>query len=106
MVKVVFESPQGESFVVEAQAGQSVMQVATAAMVPGISSDCGGAGICATCHGYVDPAWTDRLPAPGAEEVEMIDAGCLGATEQSRLTCQIILEDGMDGLVIQIPADQ
>jgi 2Fe-2S ferredoxin len=103
MTRLLFVQPDGSEHAVEAQPGQSVMQAALGAMVPGITADCGGACTCATCHGYVDEAWLGRVPAPSADEADMIDAGCLDARPSSRLTCQIRITEALDGLVIRLP---
>jgi len=106
MTRIFFIQPDGREQVAEATSGQSVMQAAVGAMVPGIVADCGGACTCATCHGYVDDTWIDRVPPPSADELEMIDAGCLDTQPNSRLTCQIKIDDRLDGLVIRIPPSQ
>ncbi|MBU1358539.1 MAG: (2Fe-2S)-binding protein [Gammaproteobacteria bacterium] len=106
MTRIHFIQPDGRDQAVEATPGQSVMQAAIGAAVPGIVADCGGACSCATCHGYVDDAWTSRVPPPTDDEAEMIDAGCLDVLPSSRLTCQIKLTADMDGLVIRIPPSQ
>ena len=79
------------------------MQAAIGAMVPGITADCGGACTCATCHGYVDEDWVARIPPACDNEAEMIDAGCLDAQPNSRLTCQIKVSETLEGLVIRLP---
>ena len=106
MTRILFIQPDGSQQTVEAPAGQSVMQAAVGAMVPGIVADCGGDCSCATCHGYVEEAWVDRVPPPTEAEAEMIDAGCLDTLPNSRLTCQIKLTPELEGLVIRIPPSQ
>ena len=86
-------------------AGQSVMQVAMSNRVPGIIADCGGSCSCATCHVYVDPEWQGRIPGPSDTEKEMIDCA-LHVRENSRLSCQIVVSDAVDGLVVRIPESQ
>ena len=103
MTRILFIQPDGSEQTVDADPGQSVMQAAIGAMVPGIVADCGGACTCATCHGYVDEAWVGRVPPPGSDETEMIDAGCFDVQATSRLTCQIRVTAEMDGLVIRLP---
>ncbi len=106
MTRILFIQPDGREQAAQAKPGQSVMQAAIGAMVPGIVADCGGACSCATCHGYVDEAWVDRVPPPSADEAEMIDAGCLDVQPTSRLTCQIKVTPEMEGLVVRIPPHQ
>lgn len=105
MVKIVFIDCDGNRREVDGVEGQSVMRCATDHLIPGIVGECGGGMACATCHGYVDEAWRDRLPAPGEQEREMAQ-GCLDARPESRLTCQIRLTAALDGLVIRTPRSQ
>lgn len=90
---------QGGEHEVEGNVGQSVMQIATDNLVPGIVSECGGSCACASCHAYVDEAWVDHLPAPQALEAELLTC-VLAPRPNSRLTCQIKLSDKLSGLVI------
>jgi len=106
MTTIIFIQPDGQQQSVDVTAGQSVMQAAIAASVPGIVADCGGACTCATCHGYVDEQWVARVPPASPDELDMIDAGCLDALPNSRLTCQIRLSEDLDGLVIRLPPSQ
>ena len=91
---------------VEAQSGQSVMQAATAAGVDGIVAECGGVLSCATCHVYVTPQWADRLPAPSDDELAMLPFTAVERRDISRLSCQIILDDSLDGLALELPERQ
>jgi len=106
MPKIVFFQADGREQTLQAAAGASVMQVATEAGVPGIVAECGGSAMCATCHVYVDPAWVGQLPAPLANELEMLECTAADRLESSRLSCQIKLSDALDGLVIRIPDRQ
>jgi 2Fe-2S ferredoxin len=81
------------------------MKAAVDAVVPGITADCGGACTCATCHGYVDVDWVARVPPASQDELDMIDAGCLHAQPNSRLTCQIKVTDELHGLTIRLPPE-
>ena len=101
-----FIEADGTEHEVAADIGQSVMQAAVNNMVPGVVADCGGACNCATCHGIVDPAWTDKVTPPSEDEAEMIEAGVIDAEANSRLTCQIVISDDLDGLVIRLPKSQ
>ncbi len=104
-MRVTFIDPDGAEHAVEGLAGESAMRCATRLDVPGIVGECGGAMACATCHGYVEPPWSDWLPPPSAQEREML-AGCIDTRPTSRLTCQIRLDDTLDGLVIRVPLSQ
>ena len=101
-----FIENDGTTHTVQAKPGQSLMQAGMDNGVPGITADCGGARACATCHGYIDPVWTDIVPKPCEDEIDMIDAGCLDVTDTSRLTCQIDLTEAMDGIVVRLPPSQ
>ncbi len=105
MPKVTFIEADGKQHAVDAQAGKSVMQTALDNLVPGIVGECGGFASCATCHGYVDEAWTAKLPPPDAAEEGMI-ACAFHVRPNSRLTCQIKLTPELDGLVVRLPPSQ
>lgn len=105
MPTITFIDPDGQSHVLDAEAGQSVMKVAVQNGVPGIEADCGGACACATCHVYVDPAWAGATGTPSAEEQEMLTY-TVDPDATSRLCCQIKIDSALDGLVVRIPASQ
>lgn len=91
---------------IAADAGTSVMQAVTAAGEAGIVAECGGSAMCATCHVYVDDAWVDRLPAPLANELEMLECTADERGPTSRLSCQIRLTPELDGIVVRLPERQ
>jgi 2Fe-2S ferredoxin len=66
-----------------------------------IKAECGGAAACATCHVHVDPHWAGQLPPPSEEEIDMLD-GAFEVTDQSRLSCQILLTPELDGLRLRL----
>ena len=86
--------------------GQSLMRAATDAGLDGIKADCGGCLSCATCHVVVDPAWADRLPPPSSDEEAMLETTAAPRRPTSRLSCQIVLGEDLDGLVAGIPGTQ
>jgi ferredoxin, 2Fe-2S len=104
-VLVRFIDPDGREHAIEGQAGESAMQCATRALIPGIIGECGGAMACATCHAYVAEPWSSALPPPGTQESDMIE-GCIDARPESRLTCQIKLSPELDGITFTVPASQ
>ena len=106
MPDITFIHPDGTEQGMEAPEGVSVMQVATGAGIDGIVAECGGSAMCATCHVYVDPAWADRLPAPLANELEMLECTAAERKPTSRLSCQIKVSAALDGLVVRIPECQ
>ena len=73
--------------------------------VPGIIADCGGSCSCATCHVYVEPEWTAKIPGPTSAEKDMIECA-LHVQENSRLSCQIELGEATDGIVVRLPESQ
>lgn len=105
MPTIIFVQHDGSELRVLAEPGQSVMQVALNHQVPGILGDCGGNCSCATCHGYVDKSWRLRMPAAQSFEHDLLSCA-LEATQDSRLTCQIIVTAEMEGLTIRLPAAQ
>ncbi len=105
MAKITFIEHDGTEHVVDAQAGVTVMEAAIRNMVPGIDADCGGACACATCHVYVDEAWTEKTGERSSMEESMLDfASDVKAT--SRLSCQIRVTEDLDGLVVRTPEQQ
>src|SRR5579875_276106 len=105
MPKITYIEFDGTEHVVEAKAGQTVMEGAVKNNVPGIDADCGGACACATCHVYVDPAWTDRTGKPSAMEESMLDFA-ENVEPNSRLSCQVKVTEALDGLVVRMPETQ
>ncbi len=102
MPKITFIKPDGNAIIADAQNGLSVMEVAIRNGVE-IEATCEGSLACATCHLIVDEAWYDKLPAPTKEEEDMLDFA-FNLTKTSRLTCQIIINDSLDGIVFKLPA--
>ena len=105
MAKITYIQPDGTENVVEAKTGWSVMEGAIKNRVRGIDADCGGACACATCHVYVDEAWSDKTGSPSAMEESMLDFA-EGVQDNSRLSCQIKVTDALDGLVVRLPVSQ
>ena len=105
MPKIIFIEHNGTEHEVDAEPGISLMQAAINNLVPGIEADCGGLCACATCHGYVDPAWVDKLPPKTKGEADMLASVARGRPE-SRLTCQIQAQPELDGLVVRLPESQ
>ena len=105
MAKITYIEHDGTEHVVDVKAGLSVMEGAVKNNIPGIDADCGGACACATCHVYVDPAWTDKTGQRSAMEESMLDFA-EAVQENSRLSCQIKVTDGLDWLVVTMPESQ
>ena len=105
MPKITYIDSSGTERPVEAELGSTVMETAIRNGITGIVAECGGACACATCMVYVDEAWFDRLPPRSPEEEDMLDFA-FDAKPTSRLSCQIKVEPGLDGLVVRTPAYQ
>ncbi len=101
MPKIIFIETDGKRTEVEVENGYSVMEAAINNDIDGIVAECGGACACATCHSYVDEAWLDKIPPMDDMEDSMLDAA-FERKDNSRLTCQIEVNDGLDGLVIHV----
>ena len=105
MTKITYTDQQGNSKTIEVENGLSVMEGAIQNDIPGIDADCGGSMACATCHVYVEEKWLDKLPKAEDGEVDMIDMA-FEPKKNSRLSCQIIVTDELDGLVVTTPEKQ
>ena len=105
MIHVKYIEHSGTEHIVELKAGQSVMEGAVQNGIPGIDAECGGACSCATCHVYVDEAWSETAGAAGAIEADMLEFAA-GTRSNSRLSCQITVTESLDGLVVRMPASQ
>ena len=105
MPKITFIDATGETQIVEASVGQSVMEAATGNMIRGIIGECGGSCSCATCHVYVEQPWFDQLAPPDEMEAGMLE-GAVEPGPLSRLSCQIKVTEELDGLVARVPAGQ
>ena len=105
MAKITFMQPDGSSQTVDAQPGVTVMEAAKLNSVAGIEAECGGACACATCHVYVDDAWTDIAGKPTSMEEDMLDFA-FDVRDESRLSCQIKVTAELDGLVLKVPEKQ
>jgi 2Fe-2S ferredoxin len=105
MPKITFIDPDGVSYTVEAEIGATVMETAMRNEVPGIIASCGGSCACATCHVHVDEAWMALVGERSGEEEDMLDSAIdVGPT--SRLSCQILVVEELDGLKVTVAAQQ
>jgi 2Fe-2S ferredoxin len=105
MVKITFVDAAGQSRIVEAEEGSTVMETAIRNDVSGIEAECGGACACATCHVYVDDSWLEKLPKAESMEEDMLDFA-YDVRPTSRLSCQIRVTAEIDGLVLHTPEQQ
>lgn len=107
MATVTYIQPDGSERRCVNFEGMTVMHLAVGNLVDGIDALCGGVMQCGTCHCYIAPEWFDRVGPPSADEAEML-AALVGVEVRpaSRLSCQIQLSEALDGLVVEVPADQ
>ena len=105
MPKIIYKDYQGSSRTIEVESGLSVMEGAIQNEIPGIDADCGGSMACATCHVYVDDKWFKKIPNAEDAENDMIDMA-FEPKKNSRLSCQIIVNDELDGLEVTTPEKQ
>ena len=105
MSKITYIDAQGNSKTIEVENGLTVMEGAIQNNVPGIDADCGGSMACATCHVYVEEKWLDKLPKAEDGEIDMIDMA-FEPKKNSRLSCQLIVSNELDGLIVTTPKKQ
>ena len=105
MAKITYITSDNQTHTVEVQNGLTVMEGAVQNDIPGIDADCGGSMSCATCHVYVKEDWYNKLPKKEMGEDDMLDMAFEPKTN-SRLSCQIIVSDELDGLEVNIPSKQ
>lgn len=105
MPKILFTDHAGTTREVDAKAGVSIMEAAVQNMIPGIDADCGGACACATCHVYVDEIWMGKLKDKDDMEDSMLDFA-EEVQDNSRLSCQILMSDELDGIQVTTPEEQ
>ena len=105
MAKITFKTHDDKTYTVDVQKGLTVMEGAVQNDVPGIDADCGGGMACATCHVYVEEKWFDKLPKAEDAEVDMIDMAH-EPKKNSRLSCQLIVKDELEGLIVTTPEKQ
>jgi len=105
MPKITYIINKNNTQTLEVANGLTVMEGAVQNDVPGIDADCGGGMACATCHVYVTEEWLDKLPKKEDGEEDMLDMA-FEPKKNSRLSCQIIVSDELDGLTVNIPSKQ
>mgnify|MGYP002619500948 CR=1 FL=1 len=103
MSKVLYVSHDGTRHELDVADGISLMQAAVSNGIYDIVGDCGGSASCATCHVYVNEAFTDKVPAPNERETGMLECVAAELKPNSRLCCQIIMTPELDGIVVDIP---
>ena len=105
MPKIIYNDFSGNQEEIEVPNGLSVMEGAVRNNIPGIDADCGGSMACATCHVYVKEEWLNKLKKMENGEQDMIDMA-YEPKKNSRLSCQLIVSDELDGLEVTTPLKQ
>ena len=105
MAKITYIEHSGKLHTIEVQNGLTVMEGAIQNNVPGIDADCGGSMACATCHVYVKEEWFNKLTSKQEGEDDMLDQA-YEPKQNSRLSCQLIVSDDLDGLIVNLPEKQ
>ena len=105
MPKITYIEHIGKSHTIDIPKGLSVMEGAIQNNIPGIDADCGGGMACATCHVYVKEEWLNKLKKMENGEQDMIDMA-YEPKKNSRLGCQLIVSDELDGLEVTTPLKQ
>ena len=105
MAKITYIEYDGKTHTIEVANGLSVMEGAVQNNIPGIDADCGGSMACATCHVYVKEEWFNKLPKKEDGEEDMLDMA-FEPKKNSRLSCQLMVTDQLEGLVVNLPEKQ
>ena len=105
MAKITYIEHNGKLHTVDVSNGLTVMEGAVQNDIPGIDADCGGSMACATCHVYVKDDWFNKVPPKQNGEEDMLDQA-FEPKKNSRLSCQMIISDELDGLIVDLPERQ
>tara|TARA_B100002051_G_scaffold224132_1_gene219070 strand:+ start:64 stop:384 length:321 start_codon:yes stop_codon:yes gene_type:complete len=105
MPKITYIESSGNKKTIDVKNGLSIMEGAIQNNIPEIDADCGGGMACATCHVYVKEEWFNKLPKAEDGEQDMIDMA-FEPKKNSRLSCQLIVSDELDGIIVTTPSKQ
>lgn len=105
LARVVYIEHRGTEHVVDVPVGNTLMEGAIWNRVPGMAAACGGAGGCATCQVIVEDVWLDRIIKPSSNERRTLRFAYEPGAN-SRLGCQIVMTEALDGLVLRLPKRQ
>ena len=106
MPTITFAQTTGETAEITVDDGTSLMRAAVTNGIEGIVGECGGQAMCATCHVYVRPEFSEQLPALSDDEDEMLDCTTAERTDASRLGCQIKMSGSLATIIVDVPSDQ
>ena len=104
MPKLIVVTRNGDERVLNGEAGLSVMEVIRDGGIDEVLALCGGCCSCATCHIHVDPEFAVKLPAMGPDENDLLDSTA-DRDPYSRLSCQVVFTDALDGLRVRVAAE-
>jgi len=102
MAKIHVTDAKGASHIVEAPNGESLMSALLNAGIEGILADCGGACACATCHCYIEGDGMNQVGEVNAIENVMLDSAATERRGNSRLSCQVDVNETLDGLQVTV----
>lgn len=105
MGSITFIEHNGTEHIVDFEVGKSLMQIALDNGIPGVDADCGGVCACGTCHVIIEGSAVNITGGATEDELQMLDL-TPERSETSRLACQIITTDAMDGMVARLPEFQ
>ena len=105
MPKIKYIDQKGNSKTIDVENGLTVMEGAVQNNISGIDADCGGSMACATCHVYVEDSWFNKIQQAEDAENDMIDMAH-NPKKNSRLSCQLIISEELDGLIVTTPSKQ
>ena len=100
MPKIIFKTENSE-ITVDAVVGETLLEAASRADVP-LFGGCGGAGVCGTCHVFIDSEFIKKLKEPNLEELDLLDV-IPTVNANSRLACQVTVTEDLDGMIVTIP---
>ena len=105
MAKITYIEHTNKKHIVEVPNNMSIMEGALQNNIPGIDADCGGSMACATCQVYVDEKWFNKLEKKDESEEDMLDMA-YQPNKFSRLSCQLLVSEKLDGLIVRMPSKQ
>jgi 2Fe-2S ferredoxin len=106
MPTVTYTQPNGTQQTLQVEEGTTLMRAAVSNGIDGIIGECGGQAMCATCHVYVRPEYAQMLPEISDDEDEMLDCATAERLVNSRLACQIKIDEQLTEIVVDIPDGQ
>lgn len=101
MPQVIFKYKDKETIIDEESNNLTILEIAHKNEID-IEGSCEGSLACSTCHIIVDKEWYNKLEEPSWDEEDMLDLA-VGLTLTSRLGCQVVLTDNLDGLIVSLP---